>query len=125
MPLFHCQQPESLLTILYTYGGPIPIIYYAAVCWYTVDWSHPGLLYKQSMPLMRSSLIWKRFYASGRQGIFKKPLVTAEEAIKDIRSGSTVLSGGFGLCGIPEKLIQALNSRTDIRELTVVSNNAG
>lgn len=77
------------------------------------------------MSLMLTSLIWKRFYALSRDGLFKKPLVTAEEAISNIRSGSTVLSGGFGLCGIPEKLIQALNSRTDIGELTVVSNNAG
>jgi acyl CoA:acetate/3-ketoacid CoA transferase alpha subunit len=32
--------------------------------------------------------------------------------------------GGFGLCGIPENLIKAL-SKTQINELTVVSNNAG
>lgn len=72
---------------------------------------------------MLATLIWRRFYTLGRP--FKKPLVTAAEAVKDIKSGSTILSGGFGLCGIPEKLIQALNSRANVRELTVVSNNAG
>lgn len=50
---------------------------------------------------------------------------TAEEAIKDIPSKSTLLVGGFGLCGIPENLIKALAANTSINELTVVSNNAG
>lgn len=49
---------------------------------------------------------------------------TAEEAISDIPSKSTLLVGGFGLCGIPENLIGAL-SKSSINELTVVSNNAG
>jgi Coenzyme A transferase len=35
------------------------------------------------------------------------------------------LVGGFGLCGIPESLISALNARDEVRDLTVVSNNAG
>ncbi len=38
--------------------------------------------------------------------------------------GMTVMSGGFGLCGIPEKLIAALRD-SGVRDLTVVSNNAG
>lgn len=32
---------------------------------------------------------------------------------------------GFGLCGIPEKLIDGLVEREDIKDLTVISNNAG
>jgi 3-oxoacid CoA-transferase len=37
-----------------------------------------------------------------------------------------LLVGGFGLCGIPENLIHALNQRgNDCKDLTVVSNNAG
>ena len=38
--------------------------------------------------------------------------------------GMTVCVGGFGLCGIPERLIEALGA-SGVRELTVVSNNAG
>ena len=38
--------------------------------------------------------------------------------------GMTVMSGGFGLCGIPEKLIAALRD-SGTRDLTVISNNAG
>lgn len=49
---------------------------------------------------------------------------TPEEAIKDIQSKSKLLVGGFGLCGIPENLINAL-SKAPINELTIVSNNAG
>ena len=46
------------------------------------------------------------------------------EAIKDIPDNSTLLVGGFGLCGIPENLIKALNA-TNVKGLTCVSNNAG
>jgi acyl CoA:acetate/3-ketoacid CoA transferase alpha subunit len=49
---------------------------------------------------------------------------SAEDAIKDIQSKSTLLVGGFGLCGIPENLINAL-SKAPVNELTIVSNNAG
>jgi len=38
--------------------------------------------------------------------------------------GMTVMSGGFGLCGIPENLIAAIRE-TGVKDLTVVSNNCG
>jgi 3-oxoacid CoA-transferase subunit A len=38
--------------------------------------------------------------------------------------GMTIMSGGFGLCGIPEKLIAALRD-SGVKNLTVISNNAG
>jgi 3-oxoacid CoA-transferase subunit A len=41
-----------------------------------------------------------------------------------VRDGMTVMSGGFGLCGIPENLILALRD-SGVKGLTVVSNNAG
>ena len=41
-----------------------------------------------------------------------------------LRDGITIMSGGFGLCGIPENLIDALRD-SGVRGLTVVSNNAG
>src|SRR5687767_11928672 len=40
------------------------------------------------------------------------------------RDGMTVMSGGFGLCGIPENLIIALRD-TGVKNITVISNNAG
>lgn len=49
----------------------------------------------------------------------------ARTALADVvRDGMTVMSGGFGLCGIPENLILALRD-TGVRGLTVISNNAG
>ena len=48
----------------------------------------------------------------------------AVEAVKDVPSGATVLCGGFGICGVPENLIDAL-VKTGVNNLTVVSNNCG
>lgn len=54
-----------------------------------------------------------------------KIYATAAEALKGIvKDGQTIMSGGFGLCGIPESLIVALKE-TGARNLTVISNNAG
>lgn len=47
-----------------------------------------------------------------------------DEAVEDIFDGATVIAGGFGLCGIPEKLIEAVQKKK-VRDLTVVSNNCG
>ncbi len=50
---------------------------------------------------------------------------SANEALADLcHNGMTVMSGGFGLCGIPENLIAALRD-SKASELTVISNNAG
>lgn len=49
---------------------------------------------------------------------------SAEEAIKDIPDNATLMVGGFGLCGIPELLIEALRDK-GINNLTCISNNAG
>jgi 3-oxoacid CoA-transferase subunit A len=46
------------------------------------------------------------------------------EAINDIQDGATIMVGGFGLVGIPEKLIEGL-LRKGTRNLTIISNNCG
>jgi acyl CoA:acetate/3-ketoacid CoA transferase alpha subunit len=46
----------------------------------------------------------------------------AADAIKDIKDGSKLCVGGFGLCGIPENLIAALVQQ-GTKDLTCVSNN--
>lgn len=54
-----------------------------------------------------------------------KVFQTASDAMADLcRDGMTVMSGGFGLCGIPENLIAALRY-SGAKGLTVISNNAG
>ncbi|MEQ8907881.1 MAG: CoA transferase subunit A [Vicingaceae bacterium] len=54
-----------------------------------------------------------------------KVVKDAEEAIQGIESGMTLMLGGFGLCGIPEKCIEALANKPEIKDLTCISNNAG
>ena len=46
------------------------------------------------------------------------------EAVADVADGATLVVGGFGLCGVPEKAIEALRDR-GVTDLTVVSNNCG
>ncbi len=53
-----------------------------------------------------------------------KVVKNAQEAVKEIKDGSTVMFGGFGLCGIPENCINALVDN-NIQNLTCISNNAG
>ena len=48
----------------------------------------------------------------------------AKEAVKDIKNGSHIMSGGFGLCGIPENSIEAI-SELNLKDLSVISNNIG
>lgn len=48
----------------------------------------------------------------------------AEDAIRDIGDGATIMLGGFGLCGIPENCIAALVKK-GVKNLTCISNNAG
>ena len=54
----------------------------------------------------------------------KKVVASADEAIRDIPDGATIMVGGFGLCGIPENLIAAL-VRKGVKNLTTISNNVG
>src|SRR5215467_4867358 len=53
-----------------------------------------------------------------------KVFSSADEAIRDITDGCMLMVGGFGLCGIPETLIEAV-ARKGVRNLTTISNNAG
>src|SRR5947209_6229282 len=55
----------------------------------------------------------------------KKVYPDARAALADLlRDGMMIMAGGFGLCGIPETLIQAIRD-SGVKNLTVVSNNAG
>ena len=53
-----------------------------------------------------------------------KIFASADEAVRDIPDGATLMSGGFGLCGNPENLIAALH-RKGTQGLTIISNNCG
>jgi len=53
-----------------------------------------------------------------------KVFQNADEAVHDIKNNQTIMLGGFGLCGIPEKSIEALVKK-GVTGLTCISNNAG
>jgi 3-oxoacid CoA-transferase subunit A len=64
---------------------------------------------------------WPSF--SSGEGV-NKIFPGAEAAIFDVADGATIMVGGFGLCGIPEDLIEAVRAK-GVKNLTVISNNAG
>lgn len=53
-----------------------------------------------------------------------KKVASAAEACTGIKSGMTLMLGGFGLCGIPENSIAEL-VKMGVKDLTCISNNAG
>ena len=53
-----------------------------------------------------------------------KIISSSDEAVKDIKDGSVIMSGGFGLCGNAENLIAAIH-RKGVKNLTLISNNCG
>ena len=55
---------------------------------------------------------------------FNKVVASYEEALDGLRDGMTIMVGGFGLCGIPEGLIEKMNTM-ETKDLVCISNNAG
>ena len=53
-----------------------------------------------------------------------KLVASPDEAIRDVKDGAVIMSGGFGLCGNPESLIAALH-RKGVKDLAIISNNCG
>ena len=85
-------------------------------------WALPrGVSALRPRPALPHRLI--RRYVSDRSGSvhFYTDPVKAVEGVKD---GSTVMLGGFGLCGIPENLIGALKTK-GVTDLKIVSSNVG
>jgi len=56
--------------------------------------------------------------------MINKTVKNVEEAVTGVQDGMTLMLGGFGLCGIPEKAIAEL-VRIGIKDITCISNNAG
>lgn len=70
---------------------------------------------------------WARrgFASSAIRQRIQKIVPSVSEALRDVKSGSLMLVGGFGLSGVPATLINGLAAHSELRDLTVVSNNAG
>jgi len=86
----------------------------------------PRLLYnvKKNPLLSNATITYARGLSTSHPCLAPRFLESADEAVADIKDGSKLLVGGFGLCGIPENLISGL-LKTKVNNLTVVSNNAG
>jgi 3-oxoacid CoA-transferase len=81
---------------------------------------------KASRLLVSRALSSRReFSSSTARRAINKICGSAQEAIKDMKGSTTVLVGGFGFSGVPSSLINALRDRPDLKDFTVVSNNAG
>lgn len=78
-----------------------------------------------SNPTKHQLFLARAFSSSVRRPAINKIFPSAAEAIKDIKSNSTLLAGGFGLSGVPDTLINAVHANPSIMGLTAVSNNAG
>src|SRR3546814_18678582 len=69
-----------------------------------------------------------RFTISGNEkgsGVMNKIFPSAEAALEGtLKDGKTLVAGGFGLCGVPERLIDAIVA-SGVKNLTIASNNAG
>jgi acyl CoA:acetate/3-ketoacid CoA transferase alpha subunit len=78
------------------------------------------LICRSSLSLVGRRLRSTASTTSRREKVF----ASAEEATKDIVSGSTLLVGGFGLTGVPENLIEGVVA-TGADDLKVVSSNVG
>ncbi|KAH8701879.1 putative succinyl-CoA:3-ketoacid-coenzyme A transferase [Talaromyces proteolyticus] len=78
-----------------------------------------------SNPSKHQKFLARAFSSSVRRNEINKIFPSAVEAIKDMKPNSTVLAGGFGLCGVPDTLINAVRANPTITGLTAVSNNAG
>lgn len=72
-----------------------------------------------------AALLARSFSATARRREINKVYPSASEALKDMKPDSTVLCGGFGLCGVPDTLIDEVLKKPEITGLTAVSNNAG
>lgn len=71
-------------------------------------------------------LLWRRdFSSSASRRAINKIVPSAQEAIKDLKGSSMILVGGFGFSGVPSSLINAVRDRPELKDFTVVSNNAG
>ena len=62
--------------------------------------------------------------ADGRPYSVNKIFPNADAALNDLTDGASIMVGGFGLCGVPEALIEAVR-RKGTNNLTVISNNCG
>ena len=73
----------------------------------------------------QSSFYARAFSTTISQREINKILPSASAALENMKGNTTVLAGGFGLCGVPDTLINTVHAKPHVKGLTAVSNNAG
>lgn len=81
--------------------------------------------FRAQAPTRLWTLAQRSFSTSTVLRRINKICASENDAIQKVKSGSIVLVGGFGFSGVPESLIEAVAARKDLKDLTIVSNNAG
>ncbi|KAF5528781.1 MUP1-high affinity methionine permease, partial [Fusarium napiforme] len=115
-----------------------PILFFKHITSHNHDYTRQNitaimskLLRLRARPLTWGSTFTARQFSTTRPALAvrggSKLFKDADAAVADIKSGSILLSSGFGLCGVADTLIGALNrrGRDSLNSLTAVSNNAG
>src|SRR5438105_1150739 len=53
-----------------------------------------------------------------------KVITDLKKSLSELKDGATIMVGGFGLCGNPEKFLEAIFN-LGVKDLTIISNNCG
>ncbi|KAK3385103.1 coenzyme A transferase [Podospora didyma] len=72
-----------------------------------------------------AAIFARAFSATSRRAEINKVYPSAAKALEDMKANTTLLCGGFGLCGVPDTLINEVLKKPELTGLTAVSNNAG
>ena len=72
-----------------------------------------------------SVMVKRSFSTANRRHTINKIWPSADAALENMQSNTTLLAGGFGLSGVPDTLINTVRANPHIKGLTAVSNNAG
>ncbi|XP_017844363.2 LOW QUALITY PROTEIN: succinyl-CoA:3-ketoacid-coenzyme A transferase, mitochondrial [Drosophila busckii] len=83
-----------------------------------------GLIAYRGLAAQKPTLKLIACYSTSGKRQQGKIYESANDAVADVKDGSKILFGGFGICGIPEKMIDALKQK-GVKNITAVSNNGG
>ncbi|KAL9651239.1 hypothetical protein ABK040_006240 [Willaertia magna] len=82
-----------------------------------------NLIRRQSSKVQQNSILFQQ-HSFQQKRFINKVYTNVNETVADIKDGSTLVVGGFGLCGVAQKVLEALKLKGS-KQLTIVSNNCG
>ena len=100
-------------------------LYFRAERSSNVSTSHSPHTQCANQKFQASVLFCRKFSTPQARNEINKVLPSASAALEDMKPNTILLAGGFGLCGVPDTLINTVRASPRIKGLTAVSNNAG